>query len=649
MSRWQIAAIYVYSHDGRRLELPFDLSAVNILVGVSYSGKSALVEVIDYCLGASKCLIPGVVRRAASWVGVLWRRDKSDILVCRRVPPPTIQSNEEVFFAVGSPVEVPATAENLAGNTNRDGGLRQFEQALQMGQVTGETMTEREGTRVSFRQAVPYLLQSDDVIINKTTLLRGTNDEARISIADALPYFLGAVDESTARAETKLRQLRAQRERESRRVEAAGRVTDRDRDRSLSLLTEAAQLRMIAKLPTEPSPDVLTTLLQRVAGWASVPSAAVEADQLQSLNGTERQLRQQYAITSRQLEAANAMIESAAGFTDTVTRQRQRLDVVGLFRAGAERDTCPVCAAPVVERTPPLSAIEAALQRLDTELAEVGQDRPKVDGYARQLSDDLVRIGQELESVRGRIAAVVSESEETKERFNLDERRLRVAGRVSFYLEDREASAAAVDRTQLERLDRQIRELEAVADQEAKAERIEALQSQVSTHATNILKDLPFDADYRDCQIAFNVRNLGIRFVLGPAVMQMREVGGDESYLSGHVATLLALHRVFADGSRPVPGVLVFDQLSRPFFPADQFQGEVEVRGDDRTDLKRYFDAVFAEVEARKTLQVIVLEHAYFADDPRYRNAVKQRWTNESKLIPADWPRVAGVGPVEDE
>src|SRR4051812_45953882 len=99
MTRWQIAAIYLFSHDNRRIDLTFDLSAVNILVGVSYSGKSALVEVIDYCLGASKCHIPGVVREASSWVGVLWRREKADILVCRKVPAPANQSSEEVYFS----------------------------------------------------------------------------------------------------------------------------------------------------------------------------------------------------------------------------------------------------------------------------------------------------------------------------------------------------------------------------------------------------------------------------------------------------------------------------------------------------------------------------------------------------------------------
>jgi hypothetical protein len=41
------------------------------------------------------------------------------------------------------------------------------------------------------------------------------------SIIDSIPYFLGAVDETTARAEVRLRKLRTEYDRELRRLEAA--------------------------------------------------------------------------------------------------------------------------------------------------------------------------------------------------------------------------------------------------------------------------------------------------------------------------------------------------------------------------------------------------------------------------------------------
>jgi hypothetical protein len=58
----------------------------------------------------------------------------------------------------------------------------------------------------------------------------------------------------------------------------------------------------------------------------------------------------------------------------------------------------------------------------------------------------------------------------------------------------------------------------------------------------------------------------------------------------------------------------------------------------ERDQLRRYFDLVFKEVESQGDLQVIVLEHAYFADDQRFIAAVGSRLFEDEKLIPSDWP-----------
>src|SRR5262245_21724186 len=177
MSRWQLWSLLFYSHHGKRVSLDLTPSAVNIVVGQSYSGKSALVEALDYSMGAGDCHVPGIVREACSWVGALWFREKTEILICRRVPPVGAKSNADVHYAVGSPVDMPSSADQLRRTSNVDAALRQFEQALLIGNVVGERSANREGNRISFRNALPYLLVSDDVIINKVSLLRGMNDE----------------------------------------------------------------------------------------------------------------------------------------------------------------------------------------------------------------------------------------------------------------------------------------------------------------------------------------------------------------------------------------------------------------------------------------------------------------------------------------
>ena len=58
--------------------LSFDSEAVNIITGASRTGKSALIPIIDYCLGSDKCTIPvdspGRGGSRFHWQQSRWRR-----------------------------------------------------------------------------------------------------------------------------------------------------------------------------------------------------------------------------------------------------------------------------------------------------------------------------------------------------------------------------------------------------------------------------------------------------------------------------------------------------------------------------------------------------------------------------------------------
>ena len=53
-------------------EIEFKPNCVNVLSGDSRTGKSAVVAIIDYCLGSHDCSVPGgKVRENASWFGIV--------------------------------------------------------------------------------------------------------------------------------------------------------------------------------------------------------------------------------------------------------------------------------------------------------------------------------------------------------------------------------------------------------------------------------------------------------------------------------------------------------------------------------------------------------------------------------------------------
>jgi hypothetical protein len=283
--------------------------------------------------------------------------------------------------------------------------------------------------------------------------------------------------------------------------------------------------------------------------------------------------------------------------------------------------------------------LHATYRELQTQLTNAQRERPQIDNYIAGLQNNIDELTGQLNTVKAQIRGTLNEAGAVQERLSLTQRKLRVAGRVSYFLEQVEHAERPVSYAKRDDLRRQVATLQESADVQSKLDRIQDAQQEIGISADSILDELPFPASYPKRRVFLNVRELTTGIVTEQRRVQMRDIGSDENYLSIHVSVLLSLHRFFKLHSRPVPGFIVFDQLSRPFYPPDKMPGIVETRSDgERVELKKYFDVLFNEIEQQSDFQIIVLEHAFFADDERYVRAVGGRSFEGHKLIPADWP-----------
>jgi hypothetical protein len=72
----------------------FERGRINVISGLSRTGKSAIIPIIDYCLGSRRCTIPtGIIREKTSWFGVLVSTSEGEKLFARREPEPSFASN----------------------------------------------------------------------------------------------------------------------------------------------------------------------------------------------------------------------------------------------------------------------------------------------------------------------------------------------------------------------------------------------------------------------------------------------------------------------------------------------------------------------------------------------------------------------------
>src|SRR5579864_9232497 len=91
----------------RPRRVPFEIGKVNIITGESRTGKSAIIPIIDFCLGADKCAIPvKTIRDACSWFGIVIQTEVGQKLLARREPG-TKASTSEMFVLEGETIEIP--------------------------------------------------------------------------------------------------------------------------------------------------------------------------------------------------------------------------------------------------------------------------------------------------------------------------------------------------------------------------------------------------------------------------------------------------------------------------------------------------------------------------------------------------------------
>lgn len=657
MKRWNIKHLLLYSHDGRRRQIDFDLEAVNIITGNSRTGKSAISEIIDYVMGSRDCHIPVRVRHYCAWVGLVWASGNTEVLMCRRVPLGKAKSMSEYQVEVGSEVRIPETTGELQRNMGLTEALKKFEQLLGMGDVRSETFSEqRVPERISLRHTVPFLLQDDTIIINKLHLLKGSDDDHRQSIIDRLPYFLGATDVTTVKQEAELRRLKAELASAERRRATQEQLRREADPHARALFLEAQGLDLLSANVQASDAVELRGLLADALTRVAERTAAGENDTFLELYTQRSELEERITELRQQVRAAQTMLDTSRQFEATSAAQGRRLQVVSLLPETSEGHACPVCSKPLDADAVAERAIRSAYDRVRRDLALVERERPKLDDRVQEWRDDIATLQRQVAGLTQQIESIVRSDDAVRQQVDLERRRAGVQRAIEFYLDLHRLDADREGEETTDGVKRRVEELEEELNRESKLAALLNMSARLNYIASDILRQLPFEELYRDAPVNFNPRDLTLGVIGTAQRLQMREIGADENYLSLHVATMLAFHRHFAQLGRPVPGVLLFDQLSRPYFPQDQSadmaaeSGAAEeaviteqggpIGSNDRTHLKNYFDVLFDEVQRGESLQVIVLEHAYFADDPRFARATKQRWIGpEARLVPLDWPR----------
>lgn len=643
----QLVSLGVYSRDGARRDVKFRLGSLNILTGKSKTGKSAILDITEFCLGRDRVTIPtGVISDKAAWYYLIVQFASERVLICR--PNPAGASTAHAMVRIGGEDLTPPAFAELEVNADTD--------------VVRDTLTERLGIEsftidsgpsslraafdVTVRQALFYCFQNQGEIASRDVLFhRQVDRDVFATIRETLPYFLGAATPEQAAIQRQLLAARRSLRRVLNTISSAEGDLEQQDGRVAHLIQSAVSLGV---LPSGSSLGAtqgsVRALLEQVRDHVETDEVAM-GEELASIRRRlaleDRTVRAQIREIDNQIELLERFASEQAGAEREARYQEERLRAVDVMLGPAdlidgEVTVCPVCEQRLEHPDETISELRHSLELLQSRLASS-------TGIAARRATALERLVSSraplVDALRENLVELDAVAQQESAVANGRERRERIAflqGRVSQELE--RGVDVGGDIAQLRADERryrgQVARLEEIAEQDspdvALREAIDSISELMTDYARAMqLEGSEYFVRLDPVQLTVAVQTPGGR-------VPLERMGSAENWVGYHLVAHLALHQWFVTNARPVPRFVMFDQPTQAFFPEEV----VDAANDENADweaVRRQFTLMHEVVDALKgDLQVIVSDHANLADN-WFQDAVIDNWRNGVALIPSDW------------
>ncbi len=643
----RIKSVHLYSGDGRRRDLVFH-DGLNIITGRSSTGKSALSEIIEYCMGRSTFLVPeGAIQDRVAWYAVIYRFAGEEILVAKPAPRPGLASCSTAMVRRGAVVEAPNPGE-LVVNDNDEGVVTLLSRLVGIPENVTEVPIDQ--SRVSFeatiQHTVYYLFQKQDFVTSKTQLFyRQNEDHQPQTIRDTMPIVLGVSGRDKFQIDAQLRAANRELRLNAKLVQQARDTAAGSEAKALSLLSEARGVGILASAEIADS-DAISPLRQALS-WRPTPVPEDDGRRVSAIEQEIAELRDQRREAEGRIKAAQQFAGQSRGFEAEVSEQQDRLASIKALPRNVETGEWqwPFAEKDLGMASPVANALLSELRSLDRELTAVTGERPVLDSYLAKQIEESAGITSRIAEKEAELAAAIAASEILAQMGSRNNAAARVVGRISLFLEDLVPDEELTRLLNEERrLRRRVAELEERLGADDSETRFQAALNNIAEHMSSYIREL--GGEFGEFPARLDLRALTVVIDRPGRPVYMYKSGGGANHLAYHLAAMLAFHRFTSRYNLPIPRFMLIDQPTQVYFPTEasykSVGGTVDEteQGDVDLETVRRLFALLSRftIEDATGFQLIVSEHANLRDDWFQAALVEDPWTKPPALVPDDWP-----------
>ncbi|MFJ7593357.1 DUF3732 domain-containing protein [Streptomyces sp. NPDC097617] len=647
----QLLALALYHRDGRPdpRVIRFRPGALNILTGESETGKSEVLDIVDYCLGRKQPNLPDEpIDQTVGWYALLVSVDSGRMLLAR--PRPSGASTTQAMIRTGDDTLDIPPAQELHHNTNIAAIRAELSARLGIEDFRFQPPTgaARYPFDVSIAQAALLCFQKQNEIANQNALFhRQTEGGIAQTIKDTLPYFLGAAGPEQALRRHQLGEaLRAQRAAERKLDDAASRRAGADA-RTSGLLRLAENEGLLTGVPAVADPHQTQTLLSQALEVSPALTSTLElTDRRHDLTQERRTLREQWQQLTEALALVDRWRAEGQAFTGELHLQLDRLqtlNLLGPMSDGQDTHTCPMCRSRLETPDQSSADIHQLTQHLADELSDAETLQPVRAEHRRRLEAARDAVAESLRINGAQLKELNASDDRMRD---LQDQHLRIAhvqGRIAQELAsatDKTTDDLRTLRNNLDLAQERAETLQSLVDEDDVSAETERRLTDIATHMTTWARRLGLGQAAAADEVRISLSQLNVVLRRSTGRLSLTRIGSAKNWIGYHLVAHLALHTYFIEHDRPVPRFLMLDQPTQAFFP-EKIHDATTVEDADWEAVTSYFRLLNDVSQASDGgLQIIVCDHANLPE-PWFQEALVENWRprdgRRNALIPVDW------------
>ncbi|MCH2547119.1 MAG: DUF3732 domain-containing protein [Alphaproteobacteria bacterium] len=550
---------------------------LNIVTGKSSTGKSALIEIFDYCFGSEEYTVPkGVITNNASIYYICLQVSGQYMVIARR---PDV--HKKAFYrreSTYSPDKINASyfdANYFIGIDKYKKHLRDF--FLDIDDVD-ESLIARANRKNNAKSATPsirsftsFMLQHQNLVANKHALFyRFDEKEKRDQAIAHIKIFLGLVDQDFFILSQERERLTAEQNALIRQQFANKRAAENYEQRISPILSqlyammgfknEPLSLQQVLRNPQDAKDRFDSIIVPEKIVYDSNELMKHYTQLKRELNTKVAELR----TLQRQESSINKHIEEEIRFVEN-SRQFQSPETVQIAKT-----TCPFCQTEHEHLRHSAIQLRSAIVKVSENLAHTKPIKAKFESSLVIVKREIEGLGKEINKLRRQISEIEESEKQLAKQKSLYESILIKKANLFVLLDTLHLADDAILEERLSNLKKQITGIDNDLKKYNVAKGLREASHKVNMYMAEIGKHFEFEESYRPINLRFSFETFDLYHETEKGEkIYLRSMGSGANWLYCHITLFLAMHQYFAElgDNCSIPSVLFLDQPTQVYFP----------------------------------------------------------------------------------